>query len=261
VILNSKIFSGSIFHERRVEAAHKFRYSLFMLYLDLDELELIARTFKFFGIERTGLISFWRRDYLPEMSQASLKQAVIDKIKADSGTNFAGKVFVLTHPRWFGYVMNPLTLYYCFGANGALEHVLGEITNTPWGERHTYVMTPKDSQNLKQTYVFSKGFHVSPFLPMDMQYSWTITKPTDRLSVHISNRVGDRLDFEAHMGLRSMPLTTWNLLKLWARDPWITAKVLVGIYWQAGVLYLLKKVRFYSHPRLKTVKDSSHASS
>ena len=170
-----------------------------------------------------------------------------------TGTAFIGKVFILTHPRWFGFIVNPLTMYYCFDPADKLTHMIGEITNTPWKERHTYVLSPQNYDENIHTFRFKKAFHVSPFLPMEMDYTWKMSNPAGRISVDIWNHVEGRLDFEAHLALSEEPLTSVHLLTHWLKDPWITLKTLFGIYWHAGLLYFVKKVHFYSHPKLKNV--------
>ncbi len=247
----SCIYRGQISHTRHVEKHHAFSYRLFMLYLDLDEIETLAQRWWFFGLNTWNLISFWRKDYLPSIKSQTLKDAVAQVVKSKSGRDVSGKVFVLTHPRWFGFVINPLTLYYCFSSAGELDHIVGEITNTPWNERHCYVMSVEkaiESRNRSYTFNFPKDFHVSPFLPMNMAYTWRVSTPLRQLAVNIWNRVDGRLDFEAHLTMKRAPLSVKTLLSCWVASPWITFKVLFGIYWNAGILYLVKRVSFFDHP-------------
>lgn len=252
----SKIYAGSVSHRRRVAKSHEFSYRLFMLYLDLDELPSLASRVPGFRLERWAPLSVYRRDYLPSSQEPQLKDAVIQRIKKETGQDFIGKIFLLTHPRWFGFVINPLSIYYCFDRDGFLKHVVGEITNTPWNERHCYVMSPQNEQESVHKFHFRKTFHVSPFLPMDMNYTWHVSEPGSQLSVDIWSRTEERLDFEAHLTMRAYPLTKMHLLKHWIQHPWITVKVLAGIYWNAGILYFVKKVPFYDHPKFVSSKEN-----
>ena len=117
-------------------------------------------------------------------------------------------------------------------------------------------MSTQGSQEKLHKFQFRKTFHVSPFLPMDMDYTWHISHPGAQLSVNIWNHTGEKLDFEAHLMMRAHPLTGRQLLRQWVKQPWITLKVLIGIYWNAGVLYFVKKVPFYSHPKFVSSKES-----
>ena len=249
-LIRSKILSGTIFHCRHVDKAHSFKYKIFMLLLNLDELSILEKKFWFMGFEKARPISFWRKDYLPGIQSLSLKEAVKKLVFDKTGTNISGSIFILTHPRWFGFILNPLTLYYCLDSENKLSHVVCEITNTPWNERHCYVLTVENSGDNINTFQFEKAFHVSPFLPMKMDYTWKISNLTSDVTVDIWNHVGGRLDFEAHLALAQEALSGRNLLFHWARDPWITVKTIWGIYWNAGILYFIKRVKFYSHPKL-----------
>ena len=288
----SRIYSGQITHARHVERSHRFTLKLFMLYLDLDELTEISKKISWFKLERWGLLSFCRKDYLAHIATPTLREAVQEVIQAQTGEHFDGPIRMLTQPRWFGLVMNPLTVYYCFDREDRVQFIIAEITNTPWGERYCYVLkSVQDSESIHK-FVFPKSFHVSPFLPMNMDYTWHFlvpracsefsesrreelekrslpsvneqlpatsnaesgnseqALPKNRLTISIWNRVHDRLDFEAHLAMHGEALTAASLIKQWTRHPWMTAKILLGIYGHAAILYVIKRVTFYSHPKL-----------
>ena len=136
---HSAIYVGTVAHVRRGPKANAFRYRQFMLYLDLDELENL-KLGRIFGVERAGPLSFHRSDYRGDSSRA-LKQVVLDDVERELGERPTGPVRMLTHVRSFGYVFNPVTFYYCFDADGeTLRAIVAEITNTPWQERHAYVL-------------------------------------------------------------------------------------------------------------------------
>jgi DUF1365 family protein len=157
---------------------------------------------------------------------------------------------LLTHLRYFGYCMNPVSFYYCFDAAGrTLETIVAEITNTPWGERHQYVLRCPTASAPVRRFVFDKDFHVSPFMPMDMQYHWFFNEPQRRLLVHMRNFAAGEPVFDATLALRQEPLTSAALVRLLLAYPFMTVKVIAAIHWQAVKLWW-KKTPFHSHPPL-----------
>jgi hypothetical protein len=240
---------------------HAFRYRVFQFYLWLDELEAglvqAARVSPLFSIERANLVSFRRRDYLGDAA-VSLDRAVRDRVEAETGRRPAGRIALLTHPRYLGYVMNPVSFYYCFTPAGdAVETILAEIENTPWGERHVYVLD--EGQNLggprHKRYRFGKDFHVSPFMPMAQTYDWRFRMPGERVTVHMQNlepRGGALAPmFDATMVLRRQPLAASSLHAALLRHPLMTARVIAAIYWQALHLWR-KRAPFHEHPASRT---------
>jgi DUF1365 family protein len=172
---------------------------------------------------------------------------VLDRIERDLGHRPAGAVRMLTHLRTFGYVFNPVTFYYAFGAGERLEAVAAEITNTPWGERHTYVLDARGLDAPALRWRFRKGFHVSPFLDMDFDYDWRLSAPGEELEVHMSNLRDGRPVFEAGLLCRRRDLTARNLAVVLAKHPLLTQRISLVIYLQAALLWL-KRVPFHVHP-------------
>jgi hypothetical protein len=145
--------------------------------------------------------------------------------------------------------MNPVSFYYCFSkAGGSLESIVAEITNTPWGERHQYVLPVDAAGGPLKRFEFDKDFHVSPFMPMDMQYRWCFSDPSRRLFVNMRNFEGGAQTFAATLNLRGEPVTPAGLLKALAAYPFMTLRVIAAIHWQALRLWL-KRTPFYGHPR------------
>ena len=162
---------------------------------------------------------------------------------------------MLTHLRYFGYVMNPVTFYYVFDKNDiGVETIVAEINNTPWNERHAYVLSAEKNEGSgeKKRYRLEKQFHVSPFLKMNMKYDWRFTEPDRGLVAHLENLTDSGKLFEATLVMRREELTHGSLARALVRFPWMTARVLIGIYWQAMLLYL-KRVPFYTHPDKREV--------
>jgi DUF1365 family protein len=174
----------------------------------------------------------------------------------------AGPIRLLTHPRYFGYGFNPVSFYYCYEADGeTLAAIVAEINNTPWGEQHCYVLPARASHGTadhKLRFQFGKDFHVSPFLPMDMDYDWRFAPPGDRLLVHMENWQDGEALFDATMTLERAPITAGSLAACLATYPLMTGKVAFAIYWQALRLWL-KRTPFFTHPDKTGAGHRTHA--
>lgn len=243
MIRESALYEGTLAHARRTPRPHAFHYGVYLLYLDLDELpELLAGPGPL-SEGRFGLLSFHRPDYLG--GAADLAAAARARVAATLGFTPRGPVRLLTHPRSLGYVFNPVSFYYCFGEDGrTLEAVVAEITNTPWGERHAYVVRGAAGGARAE---FAKGFHVSPFFRMDQTYLWELPVPGERLSVEMRNEEAGREVFRARLTLRRR---AWSGAALWRAallQPLMAWKVHAAIYWQALRL-LTKRAPFHPHP-------------
>ncbi|MBX3027203.1 DUF1365 domain-containing protein [bacterium] len=245
----SALYVGRVRHRRHAPRPHVFSYRLFMLYLDLDELPALFTGRWLWRYERRGVAAFHRADYLGDRRQP-LGEAVRDLVAARTGSRPDGPVRMLTHLRYCGYVFNPVTFYYCWDGGGAAPAaIVAEITNTPWNERHAYVLRADDAVGPERMlrFRFGKRFHVSPFMPMDQDYEWRFTTPGRRLAVHMRNwRAGERV-FDATLALERRPLTTASLTRALARFPAMTATVSAAIYWQALRLWW-KGLPFHPHP-------------
>ncbi|GAB4419893.1 MAG: DUF1365 domain-containing protein [Bacteriovoracaceae bacterium] len=221
-----------------------------MMYIDLDELDHLVSLSPIFSKEKFNAITFRRSDYhRPEID--NLKQAVYKTVEEKSGTKLSGPVRMLTHLRYFGYCMNPVTFYYCFDQQGLkVEAIMAEIENTPWGERFQYVHKVNNNNN----YQFEKIFHVSPFFPMDMRYEWKLTNPDEKLTIEMNSfRAGEK-QFNAYLSLKALGFSARNLNMCMLKFPFMTLKVIMGIYYQALRLWL-KKVPFYSHPNSNSQRN------
>lgn len=255
---HSAIYRGWVRHRRRGTPSHEFRYRLSMLYLDLDELPRAFDGRWLWSVERSNVVSVRRADYLGDPAQP-LDEAVRDVIEAELGFRPDGAVRMLTQPRTFGLVFNPVTFYYAFAAGDDRDPValVAEITNTPWGERHRYVLDGRGGSGLAAS--FPKRFHVSPFFDMDHEYVWRFWEPGERLSVHMQNlRDGERV-FDASLHLEREPLTGSALARGLLAHPFMAAKIVAGIYWQAARLWL-KRARFHPHPARATARSRRDAS-
>jgi DUF1365 family protein len=248
--MESCIYRGTIRHRRRTPVEHDFRYRLFMLYLDLDELPRVFKRRWLWSAQRPALAWFRRADYLGDAA-VPLDQAVRDLVAERTGRRPRGPIRLLTHLRYFGYVQNPVSFYYCFDRAGTtVETIVAEVTNTPWGERHAYVL-PAEPRGTRHRSRLAKRFHVSPFMPMDQAYDWRFSSPGRRLTVHMESFARGGRVFDATLVLRREPLTGSTLAASLVRFPWMTATVVVGIYWQAVRLWL-KGAPFHPHPATRS---------
>ena len=241
--LKSAIYMGRLSHVRRAPKRHAFSYPLYMMYLDLDELEQLS-TGWIFGVEKSRALSFRRSDYFGSES-TPLKDAIWSEVGREFGHLERGPVRMLTHVRSFGYVFNPVTFYYCFSPDGRLSAVVSEITNTPWGERHRYVLRADEDGSHER---FAKRFHVSPFFPMNHRYDWSFSNPGERLNVTMHNEGDQGRVFTARLELERHPWRAAGLLSVAARQPLMSLKVHAWIYLHAARLWL-KGTPFFDHPK------------
>jgi len=220
------------------------------MYLDLAETDRVFDGRWLWSVNRHNLAEFRRSDYLGHPS-IPLDTAVRRRAAEILGREPAGPVRLLAHLRTFGHCFNPVTFYYCYAADGAtLDCIVAEITNTPWKERHSYVLPVADAaQNGRAlSWAFAKRFHVSPFLPMDRDYSWRFTPPDDTLRVHMNVLAQGQRDFDATLVLERRPLTGANLARVLLRYPAMSARVVAAIHWQA-LLIFLRRNPVYDHPK------------
>ncbi len=248
----SAIYEGTVRHRRFAVRSHEFRRRLALAYIDLDELpgllggRLVGRS--------PGLLRFRRRDYLGD-PRVSLADAVRDTVQARLGVRPAGPIRLLANLSAAGHCFNPVSFYYCMDASAqGVQAVVAEVTNTPWGERHCYVLggsvdsndaTVQSASPIAERVLagsFAKALHVSPFMGMDHCYEWRMTTPAQTLSVHISSSHEGDLAFDATLSLRRRELTGAALIMLAAT----TLRTLASIYAQAGLLKL-KGVPVHAH--------------
>lgn len=255
--MNSCIYEGHVSHARYRPVDNRFRYSLFMMYLDLAELEEVFRGRRLWSVERPNVAWLRRKDYLGDPRQP-IDEAVRDLVRERLGFRPEGPVRMLTHLRYFGHNFNPVTFYYCFDRAGReVQTIVANITNTPWGERHSYVLDAHTAAagDGELRWRFGKIFHVSPFIDMDMQYDWRFSRPGEDLRVHMTDLHDGETYFEAELVLVRRDMTGSNLARVLRSYPPMTMKVIAAIYWQALRLWT-KGAKFYTHPAKRTKENA-----
>ena len=258
--LNSAIYSGTVWHQRLSPKRHAFNYRVFMMYLDLSELDQVFAENIFWSNNQWSPAWFKRSDFFGDPAH-SLVDTVRDRVEQETGERPLGPIRLLANIRYWGFVINPISCYYCFDKSGKrLEAILLDVTNTPWNERQQYVL-PCDRQVSEHEIMFDKAMHVSPFMPMNMAYQWCGSAPDEKLEFSLSNFLNDdgmpgsetsnasnkRKVFSAGVNLQREEITPSALTMILWRFPLMTLKVFLGIHWQALKLWL-KGLKIFTHP-------------
>jgi DUF1365 family protein len=218
-----------------------------MMYLDLAELpELLDRRW-WWSARHAAPAWFRRADYHGDRT-IPLADAVRDTVERATGTRPSGPIRLLTHLRYYGYCFNPVSFYYCFDQpDTRVDAILAEITNTPWKQRHAYVLPRSAGMTGRLRFQFQKAFHVSPFMPMDHHYAWRFSTPGRKLGVHMENFDSRGKLFDATLSLTRGEITGRSLARALLAYPWMTAAVASAIHWNALKIWG-KGNPFYSHP-------------
>jgi DUF1365 family protein len=227
------------------------------MFLDLEELPKVFDGRWFWSVGHSNVATFRRADYLgpPDIS---LDQAVRKRVEQELGERPSGPIRMLTHLRYFGHCFNPVSFYYCYDVDDSkVEYIVAEITNTPWRDRHSYVMGEKQNEEKfkRKRYRFGKEFHVSPFMDLDFLYDWRFEEPGKSLHIQMINIKEQNKYFEAKLDLQRKEITSSALVYVLVRFPAMTVMVLSMIYWQAFRLWL-KKIPYYEDPKNKLEEKS-----
>jgi DUF1365 family protein len=232
---NSCIYNGTVIHKRYKPKTHFFKYSVFSLLLDLSELELLNEKIKFFSFNKFNLISFFEKDH-GNRDGTSLVNWVKNYLKKNQIETENIKIKLLCYPRIFGYVFNPLSVFFVYDKNEKLVSILYEVKNT-FGEQHTYVFRVDNENNLIQNNC-SKKFHVSPFIQMDCNYFFKILKPGERLSIIIDQYDPTGKILFASQDGKKVNLTGKELIKSYLKHPLMTFKIISAIHFEAFKLWI-----------------------
>jgi uncharacterized protein len=241
------IFVGWLRHRRFAPVAHRFRYPVFQALLDVDRIPELMAVSRLTGYNRLRWASFDDRDHLGDPSRP-LRARVVDDARRAGVALDEGPIFLLTNLRYLGYVFNPVSFFYCYTPEGRVQAVLAEVHNT-FGGSHNYWLTGKAGQDGGRAlrYRAPKVFHVSPFLPMDLDYRFALSPPLERLVAHIETWKGGARQFDATLALSRRPWTPREIRRVLARHPFMTGRTIAAIHFEALRLFL-KGVPFHRNP-------------
>lgn len=246
--MSSCLYQGNVYHHRYTPKTNSFNYKVNYFFLDLDEVSRIFSIPFLLSYNSIGIISFNRKNFFGDR-KLSLKDSIYKYIQEKTNDNFTGTIKLLTSVSYFGFCFNPVSFYYCYELEtNKLKYIISEITNTPWGEKNQRLFTITQTNN--QSYTFEKDFHVSPFIPMEVNYLWNFEIPNDKLTISMKDfhQDNNQLFFEAGMNLKKIPITTMSIILSFFSHPLMSFKTYLAIYYQALHLFI-KKVPFYSHPK------------
>jgi len=244
--VNSSLCHGWVSHRRLAPRPHAFGYRIGMFYLDLAEQAQLPGLSRWLGRSRLAPLCWRQTDYLPALTRQGMPLAEAARLLVGQATGQVpeGAVHLLTQPRSWGLCFNPVSFFYCFDEQEQLAAVLCEVSNTPWRERYHYVLPANGNRNLRCS--VAKTFHVSPFLPEALEYRMRFNPPGRRIGVHMEDWQGELKLFDATLGLERQPLGRGAVHRYLFGFPWMTAKTLLAIYWQALRL-LLKRTPVHDH--------------
>ncbi len=230
--MNSCIYNGEVSHTRFKPVKHHLRYKTFSLFIDLDEIQLLDQKNPIFSFNKFNIFSFYNKDH-GERDGGSLKNWVLENLKKYDLNSKVNKVKLLCYPRIFGYVFNPLSIFYCY-ENNVLKAIFYEVKNT-FNEQHTYVFKIKNNEKLEQK--CKKKFYVSPFMDMETFYNFKLLDPKERLFVSIKQT--DR-DSNILTAIQTGMKKEFNLKQLvinFIQYPFMTFKIISAIHFEALLLW------------------------
>ena len=232
----SALFTGQVMHQRLRPRRHRLNYRIYMLLLDLDEIENCDSRLRLFSRNRRNLFAFYDGDH-GNKSGTPLR-AQIEQHLADVGTPVVGgAIRLLTMPRVLGFAFNPISVFFCYQPGGEMAAILYEVNNT-FGQRHTYLLPVGTNPGRVIRQAVAKNLHVSPFMGMDMDYAFRVLPPADALAIGITGSDGDGALITAVLTARRQPLSDAALLRAFFGMPLLTFKVVGGILWEALKLWL-----------------------
>ncbi len=245
--MESAVYSGTLRHRRFEPRSHEFSYPVFMAFLEVDKIPELMAVSPFAGYNRWNWASFYERDHFGD-PRRTLRERLTADAEAQGTRLPEGRIFLLTNLRYLGYNFNPVSFFYCLDESGKVGAILAEVNST-FGERHNYWLADAARPDSRQSnhYRCGKAMHVSPFMQMDMTYTFAFSTPGPKLGVHMTTLEAGKPLLDATLTLRREPWSGRALHRALLRHPCMTAKVIAAIHWEALRLYL-KGVPVYAHP-------------
>lgn len=240
----SSLYAGQVFHHRLRPRVHKLRHRVFWMLLDLDEMDTISRKLRLFSHNRFNLVSFHDADH-GNGSSVPLRVQVDDLLRGVGLALKAERIELLCMPRILGYGFNPLSIYFCYRSGGSLAVIIYEVHNT-FGERHSYIIPCERSDGDAVEQRCAKAFFVSPFLDMDMSYSFQVDLPAAKVKIAIRGEDREGPIILASLAGSKLALDDKSLLRLMVRHPAMTVMVVAAIHWHA-LRMLIKGFRLRRH--------------
>lgn len=243
----SALYDGKVVHERRGAPNRNFTYRVAMPLIDLDEVADLTGLEPLWRAERRAPMSFRRADFMGDPA-TPLVTTVRNAVEQRAGFRPDGPIRLLAHHRTWGWVFNPIALYYCYAGDGeTIQAVVADVTNTPWGESHAYIIDTREGMDdlAEQT----KVLHVSPFLPMDLSYRFHLSAPGPRCTFSVTVLREDEVVFRAGLSLQRRAMTRRTIAGVLVRRAFLTHRVSLGIYLHAARLWL-RRATFYPHSRM-----------
>lgn len=256
--MESALYVGKLRHRRFEPREHEFEYPVYMAFLDIDRLPELMRVSQFSSYNKWNWTGYDERDHFGDPAKPMRER--LEKDASRQGIALPdGQIFLLTHLRYFGYVFNPVSFFYCFDRAGNLEMMLSEVNNT-FGERHNYWLTNENelSNAAAKKYHTAKKLHVSPFQGMELEYDWIFTPPGERLVAHMNTYKEGKANFDATLQLKRRPWGEKHLMRALMSYPFMTLRVIAGIHWEALRLWA-KGVPVYTHPAKRGAAGSKQA--
>ena len=246
MIKNSSIYNGTVIHKRFKPKVHFFKYKVFSILIDISEINLLHKNLKIFSYNSFNIISFYDADHGPR-DGTSVKEWVIKNLKDNQIDTKDIKIKLLCYPRIFGFVFNPLSVFFIYNKKSELISILYEVKNT-FDEQHTYIFKNRENENLIK-HTCKKKFHVSPFIEMNCTYFFKILKPGDKISVIIDQYDEEgKLLYASQDGSR-IELNNKNLFLSYLKHPLMTFKIIAAIHFEAfklwikGIKFIKKKLK------------------
>jgi len=233
-VIDSGLFVGTLRHRRFTPVAHAFTYPLFMALLDVDRVPELMNRSRLTSHNRWNWATFDDRDHLGDPSRPLRERLIVDAARHGIEVP-AGPIFLLTHLRYLGYGFNPVSFFYCLDRTEQLRVVLAEVSNT-FGGTHNYWLRPDPASRTFRA-AAAKSLYVSPFMPVDVEYTFAFTPPAGRLVAHMETNQAGSVGFDATLSLERRPWNAAEIRRVLVRYPAMTTRVMAEIHWEALKLW------------------------